>query len=588
MYHLLMNKDRQSGFSVLEVLIGIAILGIVSTSIYYSFSNVLDIVQTAQYNNGALAIMESRIETARNMRYEDVGVVGGVPAGKILQTETMLLGNVAFTLHSYVRNIDDPFDGTLGGSPGDTAPADYKLVEYQVTCDACTRYKLLTMATYIAPKNLESASKRGNLFVRVLNANGVPISGATAHVTNTSVSPPVNLTDITNSAGILSLVDIATSSTGYHITVSKTGYSSDQTYPPGAPANPVKSDATVASQQLTISTLAIDHVGALTVKARDQFCAAVPGFDFLLTGGKLIGTSPNVPKYSTALFTAADGTWFNNAVEWDTYTLKPTDTLFDIAGTQSSLSFAMDPSMTRSISLMTASRSGSGLSVSITDPSDAPVNDALVRVTAAGYDQTRTTGSSALTQTDWQTGQFADKSASLDTSVPGQLTLLQSAGEYASGSEWLISNTYNLGTSSATFTSLNWTPTSQPAQVGPAGLQFQLAANNDNATWNWIGPDGTAGSFFSTPGQTVPASLNGNRFFRYRAYLHTANTAFTPTLQDVTVGFSSGCVPSGQAYVNGMAAGTYTVTVTRAGFQTNVSTVILSDPWQRTEIQLTP
>ena len=94
------------------------------------------------------------------------------------------------------------------------------------------------MATYVAPKNLETTSHNGNLFVQVLNASGIPISGATVHVTNSSVNPSIDLTDITNSSGMLQLVDIATSSAGYHITVSKTGYSSDQTYPPGNPANP--------------------------------------------------------------------------------------------------------------------------------------------------------------------------------------------------------------------------------------------------------------------------------------------------------------------------------------------------------------
>src|SRR5205807_4502 len=120
----------------------------------------------------ALNIIESHVETVRNMRYEDVGTVGGVPSGKIPQTETVTLDTASFSLHTYVRNIDDPFDGTLGGSPNDTAPADYKLIEFQVTCDTCTRYKVITMSTYMAPKNLESSSHRGNLFVKVFDASG--------------------------------------------------------------------------------------------------------------------------------------------------------------------------------------------------------------------------------------------------------------------------------------------------------------------------------------------------------------------------------------------------------------------------------
>ena len=135
----------------------------------------------------------------------------------------------------------------------------------------------------------------------------------------------------------MQLVDIATSSTGYHITVSKAGHSSDQTYPPGNPANPVKPDATVATQQLTISTLAIDLVGALNVRALNQFCAPVNGFDFLMTGGKLIGTQPDVPKYSSSLATGTDGYFINSGVEWDIYSISPIDIINDIAGTTSSL-----------------------------------------------------------------------------------------------------------------------------------------------------------------------------------------------------------------------------------------------------------
>lgn len=579
----------QSGFTILEALIGMAILTVVSTSIYFAYSNVIEIVQTAQYNNAALSIMESRIETARNMRYEDVGVIAGVPAGKLQQTEVVMLGSIPFTLHSYVRNIDDPFDGTLGGIPNDTAPADYKLVEYQITCDTCTRYKLLTMATYVAPKNLETTSHNGNLFVQVLNASGIPVSGATVHVTNSSVSPSINLTDITNSSGMLQLVDIATSSAGYHITVNKAGYSSDQTYPPGNPANPLKPDATVANQQLTISTLSIDRVSTLTIVARDQFCAPTAGFDFLMTGGKLIGTQPDVPKYSSALATTAAGTFVNSTVEWDTYSIRPTDTEMDIAGTQASLSFTIDPNTTKNLTWITASRSGDGLSVSITDQNGQPLNDAQVLVTKTGYDRTQITGNSTLQQTDWSSGQFTDKSSYLDTSSPGELTLLLSNGSYASASqEWLISESYDLGTSNATITSLNWTPISQPPQVGPNGLQFQLAANNDNTTWNWIGPDGTPSSYFTTPGQTIPAAMNGKRYLRYRAYLSTENDSFTPTLQDVTIGFSSECVLSGQAYFNGLSSDTYTITVTRTGYQTDISTINISDTWQRAAIQLIP
>jgi prepilin-type N-terminal cleavage/methylation domain-containing protein len=583
------HGGTQRGFTIIETLIGMGILTIVSTSIYFSYSNILEIVQTAQYNNAALSIMESRIEVARNMRYEDVGVVGGVPAGKLPQSETITLGTTPYTLHTYVRNIDDPFDGTLEGTPSDTAPADYKLLELQVTCDTCVRYRLLTMATYIAPKNLENASRNGSLFVRVLNASGVPVGGATVRVTNTNVTPAVDLTDTTDVNGMLQLVDIATSSVGYHIVVSKSGYNNDQTYPPGAPANPLKPDATVATQQLTISSLFIDRVSTVSLRVRDQFCSPIQSFDFLLTGDKLIATQPDIPKYSSALSTDMNGLFTNATMEWDSYSLRSTDTTHDIAGTLSSLSFTLNPASAQFISWMAASKSQDGLSVSVTDQNGTVLDDATVQLTAPGYDQTKISGRVELLQTDWSSGNYAEKSTLLDASSVGELTLGLSNGSYASaGTEWLISESYNLGTSSSNFASLNWTPTAQPPETGPDAVRFQLAANNDNTTWNWVGPDGTGTSFFTSSGQTTPSTLNGNRYVRYRVYLATSDDLVTPRIESVGVGFSSGCVPSGQTYFNGLSAGNYTLNITRAGYQNFTMPISIQDTWQRIQVQLSP
>ena len=585
-----MKQGRaQRGFTIIETLIGMGILTIISTSIYFSYSNILEIVQTAQYNNAALSIMESRIEVARNMRYEDVGVVGGVPAGKLPQSETITLGTTPYTLHTYVRNIDDSFDGVLAGTPNDTAPADYKLLELQVTCDTCVRYRLLTMATYIAPKNLETASKNGNLFVRVLNASGLPVSGATVRVTNSNVTPAVDLTDTTDVNGILQLVDIATSSVGYHIVVSKSGYNNDQTYPPGAPANPLKPDATVATQQLTISSLFIDRVSTVSLRVRDQFCSPIQSFDFLLTGDKLIATQPDIPKYSSALSTDSNGLFTNATMEWDTYSLRPTDTAYDIAGTLSSLSFTINPNSSQFISWMATSKSQDSVSISIADQNGNPLDDATVQLTKTGYDQTRVSGRIELLQTDWALGAYAEKSEFLDTSSAGELTLGLSNGSYASaGAEWLISESYNLGTSSSNFTSLNWVPTTQPLEAGSTAVRFQLAANNDNSTWNWVGPDGTGASFFTSSGQAVPLALNGNRYLRYRILLNTDDDMVTPRIESVGIGFSSGCIPSGQTYFNGLSAGEYTLNVTRAGYQNFTAPLSIQDTWQRIQIQLSP
>ncbi len=67
-------------------------------------------------------------------------------------------------------------------------------------------------------------------------------------------------------------------------------------------------------------------------------------------------------------------------------------------------------------------------------------------------------------------------------------------------------------------------------------LQLQIATNNDDATWNYLGPDGTRATYF-TADSSIPPSLASGRYLRYKALL-TGNGATTPTLSDVTINYS--------------------------------------------------
>src|SRR5581483_9767301 len=115
--------------------------------------------------------------------------IGGIPAGVISETQTSSIGKFTFTVQTVVRNIDDPYDGTLGGTPNDTAPADYKLVTLTVSCSVCPSFIPLSMTSTIAPKNLESAGLSGDLFVNVLDATGKGVPFANIVVSNASLTP---------------------------------------------------------------------------------------------------------------------------------------------------------------------------------------------------------------------------------------------------------------------------------------------------------------------------------------------------------------------------------------------------------------
>lgn len=582
-------KLSSKGFTLLETLLGLAILTVVTSAIYFSYANVLEIIQAAQYNSAALSIIETEVETVRNMRYEDVGTIGGIPSGILTASRSVEFGGAQYHVNTFVRTIDDPADGTLAGIPEDVAPADYKLVQFEVICDTCTQYRVISMASYVAPKNLESSSQNGALFVQVFDAAGIPISGATVHITNTLVSPAVNITDTTDTGGLLQLYDVATSSAGYHIVVSKSGYSSDQTYSTSQVTNPLNPDTTVAHQQLSVASFAIDRIGNLSFVAHDNVCAAIPNFDVRLQGAKLIGTAPDTPKYLQNHTTNASGTVSLPSVEWDSYTATPIDAQYVLAGRFTPAQIELAPAQSGTIEWLIASSSASAISFAVVASGDVPIADALVTISKSGFSSSGYTGQTSLQQTDWSEGQYTAKDASVDADAEsGLLTLVSTDGTYASGSDFsLTTTTLDLGTASTSLTRVQWAPTDQPSDTS---IKLQIAANNDNATWTFIGPDGTGNSFFTDPngGQAMPAAALGKRYVRIKIVLRTDDASETPSLEEFALWFRTGCVPSGTAFFSGLEAGAYVVDVTRPGYLSATASVSIASQWQEASMTLQP
>ena len=80
---------------------------------------------------------------------------------------------------------------------------------------------------------------------------------------------------------------------------------------------------------------------------------------------------------------------------------------------------------------------------------------------------------------------------------------------------------------------LSWTETI-PTNTN---IQFQAAASNSiNGPFDFVGPDGTAATFF-TSGASL-TQFNGFRYLKYKALLSTTDNTITPTLSDVTICFT--------------------------------------------------
>ena len=283
----------KGGISVVEAIVGTAVFLLIAVGVYQSYSKIIEVVRLSRTRATATTIANEKIELIRNLPYQDVGIVGGFPAGKIPAAETIIRNGASFNVNATIRNVDDPFDGKIGEIPNDLSPADYKLAEMEITCPSCRFFQPLRQTTTAAPKNLEISSGGGALFIRVIDANGNPVPQANVHIENKKLTPNLIIDDITNNQGLLQLVDVPTSTGGYNTLATKPGYSIDQTYPPGDSdnPNPIKEDSTVAAGQVPQVTLAIDRVSTLRISTADQFCNVVPSISLQLDGSKLIGAN---------------------------------------------------------------------------------------------------------------------------------------------------------------------------------------------------------------------------------------------------------------------------------------------------------
>lgn len=577
----------QAGFSLLEVLIAMAIFAMFASSIFFVYGNLLEIMSRTRTRTLSSTLLNREIEMIRLLPYDSVGIIGGYPAGVIAQQRVEVYEGTQFLIKAYVRNIDDPFDGTTGGSPNDTAPADYRLVELEVSCALCYGIPPLTYTTWVAPQNLESASNNGSLFVNAFDADGLPIYEADVKVVNSNASPTITIIDQTNASGQLQLVDIPTSTNGYQITVSKQGYSTSVTYLPGDPANPNPNQPhmTVAAGQITEASFGIDRVSTITVKSQDDMCVGVPSVSMNHIGTKLIGSGPDVVKYNSSFTTNANGDKVVHPLEWDTYRFTNTTTGYDIAGTIPLIPLTLDPYTSATLAFVMEPKSSSSLLVTVLDSSSTPLTGATVNIAKTGVSLTKVTGERFITETDWSGGNYTATDGNIDVNNPTGEAKLTGSGSYpTSTNSYLISNTIDLGTATGVaFYDLAWAPANQPSNTS---LAFQVAGNTDNATWNYVGPDGTGSTYFTTTTSTLGTVLNGRRYIRYKAYFNTTNASNTPSLRDVTLNFTSNCIPQSQAFFSNLATGTYTVTVTKTGYATASSSVSVGSGWQETIITM--
>lgn len=722
-----MNKrvflQRRRGMTLPEVMVAVAVLSIALVSMYELSRQLSSLGRLSQLKATAISVAVSQMEIIRNLPYDSVGTDATFPSGPLPSSQTIARNSVNFTVTIGMNFVDDPADGnilgTIVGKPVDTAPADYKKVEVGVCWDSSSCNNPVKLSTLVAPKNLENTSNTGALFISVIDANGQPVSQANVSVTNTAVTPNVNISNHTDTNGKLQLLSLPPATDSYHITISKAGYTSDSTIAVGTYPNLTNPDKTILAAQVTPVTFLIDRVSSLTVQVADsQSCSALSGVQFRLHGtARLLATGPEVYAYDQNLTADGSGKIVVPNLPWDDYTLTMITSTLDTAGVNPPDTITVNAGANVTVSLAAATHQTTTSRIIVRDTgTHAPIADASVRLEdGSGYDQTLTTDQGTIQQSNWDggagqtligstsryfsasggvTGQRTGHIELERVSTPGTFTedfsttthqdagnttttwsasgitlpqdvvfpglyvaaaqaqsttINSTTGEITSatltatstlngqtislfmtadgvnfeavtsgvahtfvypGSDlrWrasfatsdttvtpiitninldftqlimssdqgtLISSTFDSG-QATNFLTLSWNAAIPPS-AGTSAVRWQVAANDDNATWNFLGPDGTGSTYFTVSGSSLPASISGHRYLRYKLYLQTADQLVTPEVTAVTIVKNNACTPPGQVFFSPLPhTGSYTLTTTRAGYQTDTRSINLT------------
>lgn len=258
---------NNKGFTFVGILVGVSLLLIVFLGIYGIFQLNLKVVGQNRARITATTLANQKIEIIKNLAYDEVGTVSGIPSGEVLESETITRNNIDYIVKTTIGYVDDPFDGL---APADLLPNDYKKAKVKVFWTGLLDGEV-TLITSIAPKGLETTEGGGNLLISVFDALGQPISQADIHLVNDQISPNIDAHYQTNNQGQYLVAGAPSSTNAYQITVSKDNYSTDRTYSFTEVVNPEKPQATVLEGDLTEISFSIDRLSNFSLRTLSPY-----------------------------------------------------------------------------------------------------------------------------------------------------------------------------------------------------------------------------------------------------------------------------------------------------------------------------
>lgn len=389
------------GFTLIEALIALFIFSLITVTFYSLFSLGLRHIADAKNRLGALSLANEKMEIARNIKYDDIGTIGGEIEGAIPQDEDVIENGRRYSAHTLVEYVDDPFDGI--GYEDSIWWADYKRVAITVSWNGVSSNEEVKLVSRFVPPGLEvehigDGILSVNIFSDQSGREGIPNS--TVHIINPETGlDTIKNTDANGTATFMGS-NVGNSIQKYQITVAKTGYETVITMPPypATPYNPTDVHASVVTGSINVADIVQNKLAALTVSSVDYLGDPLSGIKFHIIGGREMGTQSVLPfdpiyNLDTNSETDSDGEKDFGSVSPGQYavSLSSLMTEYEIIETNPASPFSLLSDQSLNFQIKLANKNMTSLLIRVLNNSDSsPIPGAEINLSnGSGYDATQ-------------------------------------------------------------------------------------------------------------------------------------------------------------------------------------------------------